>query len=294
MGRGRPLKWESKLNRLLEKLEAEGLTERWIYEVNRVTHNTMKIIDYKAPEEFNESDIREILSKIGGGVRNQKYHRAILSTYLEYCGNPIIRQMRFRDPQDMRPNAHWLSHGQVDKLLSIPLDPREEFVVRMGLCMGMRCIEMRRLKLDNIKRTEKGYHFDVCGKRSKWRSVPASNGTMEALKHYKVWREEVLRGKKTDYMMVGSRSLHLSYKGMDRICKIICKKSGVKWTFHDLRRTWGRTAYEADQPLLKIMFILGHSTEKQTIEYLGLRLDDGKDAIDAVERFHSRYRGGAK
>lgn len=287
---GRPPFWEWKLNSLKKKLKEDGLTDRWIYEVNRVSRKAMELWNYKDPREVDENDVRLLLSKIGGGARNQRYYQAILSVYLSYCGNHVVKGMTFRHPHDMRPNARWLTDEQVEQLLSTSMDPREKFIVRMGLSMGMRNVEMRRLKVGDIKEYPDGYYFDVCGKRMKLRSIPASKRTMEAYWDFLEWRDEILGKRKSEMMMIGKRSLGLSYKGMRRIQKIINRRSGVEWTFHDLRRTWGRTAYKAGQPLLKIMFILGHSTEKQTIDYLGLRLDDGKDAIDATEEFYERNK----
>ena len=40
---------------------------------------------------------------------------------------------------------------------------------------------------------------------------------------------------------------------------------------HDLRRTWGKRAYEQQMPLDQISLILGHASIKTTEIYLGLK-----------------------
>lgn len=273
-------------------MESAGFSQRYLYEINRIIRLFFKFNSINDPSDIQENHVEKYLRHVGGEVRNQKYNRAILSRYLSYCDNNVIKKMMFCDPYDMRPNAHWLDEKQVEILLNTTLRPREELVLHLGLSMGLRACEMRRIKLEHIFPK----HIDVLGKRRKWRSVPLSDFVIPVLKRYLEWRDQVLRGKSTPYLMVGPRSLRLSYKGLDRDRRLIVTKSGVNWTIHDLRRTWGRNAFEHNVPLLKISFVLGHSSEMQTVKYLGLRMSDGMDAIQAVDRYrdtliHSSKRG---
>ncbi len=54
---------------------------------------------------------------------------------------------------------------------------------------------------------------------------------------------------------------------------------------HTLRRTGGRMMWKAGVPLETIASILGHENPKQTVEYLGINLDDQAEAMEMYAQY---------
>ncbi|HPD08928.1 MAG TPA: site-specific integrase, partial [Methanomassiliicoccales archaeon] len=54
----------------------------------------------------------------------------------------------------------------------------------------------------------------------------------------------------------------------------LSKRIGVKFSNHDLRRTFGRRMFRSGVPIEEISSILGHEEIKTTLKYLGLEHDD--------------------
>ncbi|MCI4317629.1 MAG: tyrosine-type recombinase/integrase [Thermoplasmata archaeon] len=47
----------------------------------------------------------------------------------------------------------------------------------------------------------------------------------------------------------------------------------VRVSHHDLRRTFGRVAYDAGMDLVQLKNLLGHSSVEMTVHYIGLDAD---------------------
>jgi integrase len=83
------------------------------------------------------------------------------------------------------------------------------------------------------------------------------------------------------------RGRHLGAYGntaIDNIVASAARRAGIERgvSNHTLRRTGGRIAYFAGVPLVEIMEGMGHTSEKQTIWYLGLRVDELKKAQERI------------
>ncbi|WP_352230654.1 tyrosine-type recombinase/integrase [Bacillus sp. YKCMOAS1] len=61
----------------------------------------------------------------------------------------------------------------------------------------------------------------------------------------------------------------------------IAKKIGNIGT-HTLRKTFGYRLYEMDIAVDRIMAILGHSSEKDTLKYIGITADEISDAYESI------------
>jgi integrase/recombinase XerD len=144
-----------------------------------------------------------------------------------------------------------------------------------------------RLKVTDFHDLGQYSYVDVDGKGHKKRSVPYAKETKGTVQIYLGWRESILRGRKTEYFIIGPRSIDLKRDNAERINKEIVRKTGVKWTYHTLRRTWGRTAWESGVPLETIRFLLGHEDTKTTERYIGVNLFHGQKAMGIIDDYRS-------
>ena len=225
--------------------------------------------------------------------------KGYLATVRKYClayGNPTVHQwQKIRFPHDNRPHADWLSTEQAHTLLTTEKTPIQEIVIHLELCLGLRHVEVIRLRTYDL-------HFetetiDVRGKGSeggKPRMIPFTHRTRDVLT---VWmdRRGLLaasckkRHPKTftdpEQLIVWESGgiLHPYSEegyGLDKVVTIpLSKRLGFHFSNHTLRRTFGRTLFRAGVPVPTIAKILGHESTDVTMKYLGVDLDDMRSAM---------------
>ena len=108
-------------------------------------------------------------------VSTKKWLTHILSKYMRFFNNNTITEMNLVWPQDMRPNADWLTDPEQCKLLNAKKSPLEEIVIHLELNMGLRVAEVCNIKVEDFDRRFR--HANVLGKghgEGKWRTVPFS------------------------------------------------------------------------------------------------------------------------
>ncbi|HIJ00332.1 MAG: Phage integrase family [Candidatus Methanomethylophilaceae archaeon] len=83
-----------------------------------------------------------------------------------------------------------------------------------------------------------------------------------------------------------------SKSGIDCIVARVAKRAGIARTItnHTLRRTGARIAYFAGVMLVEIMEGLGHTSEKETIRYLGLTVNELSRAQAKVHSYLQRIK----
>lgn len=68
--------------------------------------------------------------------------------------------------------------------------------------------------------------------------------------------------------------------GLDKVVTLpLSESSGIHFSNHTLRRTFGRTLYRAGVPVATIAKILGHESTEVTLRYIGVDMDDMRDAM---------------
>ena len=262
------------------------------------------------PWTINEAVVKDLLEVVwkDKAVATKKWYAHILNRYLKFYGNRAVENLDLQWPQDMRPNVHWLTDQQYATLLTIQKTPLEELIVALELGMGLRSVEVCRLRLCDIHKNSPSPSIQVRGKgrgEGKWRTVPFGNGFNHALE---MWMEErskiVARMHLYDPGWIEPEELVIwshyvskpaagpySERGnsLNRgPIAILNEKVGFKFTQHTLRRTFGRRLFHAGVPLESISKILGHEDAQTTYKYLGLNMDDMTSAFDKLREFDNR------
>ncbi len=132
------------------------------------------------PREYDEETIQFIVdtwNSQGLAVSTKDWYKHILSRYLRYFKNSVIDDMGIDFGQDDRPNVNWLSDEERDILMACEKTPLEDIVVHLELCLGMRVVEVIRLRRMDIHCSDvpEKCHVSVRGKGrgdGKWRTVP--------------------------------------------------------------------------------------------------------------------------
>ncbi len=168
------------------------------------------------PREFDEETIEFLLGlwkERDLAVSTKNWYLHILRRYLAYFQNDVVEQMGVDFGQDVRPNVNWLSDEQAELLMNMEKTPLEEVVIHLELCLGLRIVEVCRLRLSDIHFDEdpRKCYVSVRGKGKgdgKWRSIPFHPDSKEVFERWIARRNEIIdRMHEFDPLVEGPRGV---------------------------------------------------------------------------------------
>lgn len=240
---------------------------------------------------------------IGTTAKHSRWKLSIIGSFLAWYDNPILEKMRIPWPQESRINVDWLTPEEA-ALMRRAAQGIEKLIIHLELDLGMRRIDMYRLKMSDIH----DCYFNVLGKGrggGKLRTVSWRPNTEAILKEYYIFRQEKIdyarkykqRAEEPDGLLIYQKGGSLGQYQMTAIDEIVSRvaiRAGIrrKITNHTLRRTCGRLLHLSGVKIETIADILGHSDIRTTLRYLGLRLDDQRDALEKGEAFMKKIEAG--
>lgn len=184
-----------------------------------------------------------------------------------------IRVDPIRDPKDIR---------LIKKILAE--HPRDFALFVLGINTNLRASDLLRIRVGDVRYLKPGEYFTLREKKtSKLRSITINKAVFEAIGH-------LLEGDKSaadsDYLF-RSRKKQTASGGMltvsylNSLVKSWCREINLRGNYgaHTLRKTFGyihRTVFGTDIPTLMEMF--NHSSQRQTLAYLGIQPREIKDA----------------
>ncbi len=252
------------------------------------------------PWEITAKDVVWLLNYYnakGMTVQTRKGYFSALRTWMHYYRNHAIDEVPVSWPADMRPNVDWLTLDQAQRLLALPMSPVQQLVIHCELCLGMRRVEVLRLKVCG---SFCGSYVDILGKGhqgGKPRRIPYHRNTAAAVDRYMAWRAGLVAMVKAarpsaavpDALLIWARGSRLYVygakgTGIDAIVKDLGRRIGYpSMSNHTLRRTFGRMMYRSGVEPATIAKLLGHSSITSTLRYIGVDLDDMTQAMSAYE-----------
>lgn len=184
--------------------------------------------------------------------------------------NSIIRVEAIRDLKDIK---------NIKRLLQAK--PRDLAIFTLGINVNLRGSDLLKITVGQIRHLKPGESFHVREKKTgKERSITINKVVFEAIQALlKSMKDEV---RDSDYLFqsrIGKGMLTVPY--LNSLLKGWCKAINLKGNYgsHSLRKTFGyihRTVFNTDLPTLCHMF--NHSTQRQTLAYLGIQERDVQDA----------------
>ncbi|MDW5564159.1 MAG: tyrosine-type recombinase/integrase [Methanomassiliicoccus sp.] len=305
--------------------------ERYLPIIMRMATTLSNAGLHTTPTKMGEPEIECLLAYYGElDTDTQRWMFSILSGFLDFYGNTVYKDMMITWPAETRTNVDWLTPEEAIRMLDAA-QGIERIVIHMELRLWLRRCEVRRLKLDSIRELMDSMEPDlegivqVHGKGrggGKWRTLAWAPETGQEVGYYLSLREEMAASAKhyyetswrtgkrkrpqepfkepEDFLIYqkGKRVKGYSDSGLDSIVERVARRAGIarKIGNHTLRRTGARLAYFADVKLVEIMEALGHTSEKQTIRYLGITVaEQGKaqrKVYDYLEMIRARMELG--
>lgn len=157
--------------------------------------------------------------------------------------------------------------GRIKKLLEDHDRNYALFVV--GINSAFRAGDLLDLRVGQVRHIKPGEVLTVREEKTeKLRMVVVNEAMANA-----IWKLVTNSGKSDDeFLFTGLRG-RLTVQYLNRLVKEWCANVGLKGNYgsHTLRKTWGyhqRVTFKTDIPILMKAF--GHSTQRQTLEYLGI------------------------
>ena len=233
----------------------------------------------------------DLLRQSGYMPTTQRIYLFALRTLCEYCGNRVFDSMRIAYQTDMRPNADWLSLHDAETVLDTQMDARERIIIWLGLCHGLRRVEIVRMRTGDID----GDCITVRGKgqgSAKLRVIRTHPQFKAVLKEWLAERKSLVSGAEnhTDALIIYRKGKYVheyTASGIAQIVIAVSRRADIPFSSHTLRRTFGREMYHCGVAIPTIQAIYGHKSIDQTIRYLGINLDD---MASAMSRFNLGQR----
>ncbi len=161
----------------------------------------------------------------------------------------------------------------------------------MGIKTGLRCNELLDIKTEAVKYLKEGDELTIQeSKTGKTKTVILNSEVVEAIDIY--LREFTRAEVHTRYLFGGKgKTGKMAVQSVIRLCHswfdaepLLVKemKRGKRYGSHTMRKTFGYQSRKAGVDLAVMTKTLGHSSQSQTLDYLGI--DD--DEINAVYKLN--------
>ncbi len=158
--------------------------------------------------------------------------------------------------------------------------PHDLALFTLGINTNLRAGDLLQITVEQVKYLKMGEHFTIREQKTgKLKRVTINNVAHETIQRL---LNTIPNAQDNDYLFQsrkGSGIMMVSY--LNSLVKSWCRKINLKGNYgsHTLRKTFGyihRTLFKTDIPTL--MTIFNHSSQKQTLTYLGIQSGEIKDA----------------
>jgi integrase len=274
--------WNSRMSReiarYLRKLVEEGYTERYIAQHRHTLsyfQGHCRGLEIKTVNSVSSEAALSFLKKYESySASYQAKHWVVLRRFLAEYENPALMKVRSKIHGTARTRVDWLTMEECQAILQEPMTPRESLMIGAGLLQGLRRIETLRITVKDARDALRTNILRVRGKGGKERAIPLQDDFSVILRSYVTW----LDPEKEDVPI-----LRIGRSYSETLLQAFCKRHGRKFTFHTLRRSFGRNLWLLGVPIETISELLGHASIDMTRKYLGIDQSDMRQAL-------ARYR----
>lgn len=296
---------ETSMAKMVDDLRKHSaLGERTITFYAETTQAVLQIMEaeglHTMPREITADDVWALLDAMAArrlAVATRKGYISALKKFCSHFGNDILDTIDIRWPQDRRPKVDWLTPEETRILLECEKTPLQELVVHLELCMGMRRVEVVRLRMEDIHDDGTDPYITAIGKGiqgGKLRSIPFARDTRKVLTRFLRHRDEQIATARARFpasttipanvvlwLKAGRLNAYSEEGwGLDKVVVDPLRRStGISFSNHTLRRTFGRTLWRAGISLDTISMLMGHESTEQTRRYIGVDMDSMQAAM---------------
>jgi integrase len=154
--------------------------------------------------------------------------------------------------------------------------PRDFLLFVLGINTNLRACDLLALLVGAVRYLQVGQTLVVRERKTgKLRRITFNRAVVEAIQAWLAVRPDLDDASPLFPSRKGGKPLCVST--LNRMVKRWCREAGLKENHgcHTLRKTFGyihRTVFRTDVPTLMVLF--NHSSQRQTLEYLGIQEED--------------------
>ncbi|MFA6024725.1 MAG: tyrosine-type recombinase/integrase [Candidatus Gracilibacteria bacterium] len=250
-------------------------------ELNEVSEATLREFFYEGREKYQWSQSHY--------SNNHKY----LKRFMGWCVQRGLRKDNplevIKRPKAAQPLPRRLTGEDARKILygSFTLPWRYEFeqtrnhaIISTFLFTGLRMSELLNLELTDVDLKNRSILVRH-GKGNKDRWVPIHYKLVRTLSQYSKTRLKAT----TPWFFPGKQGGKLTPKNLSKICKRIGQHTGVRFTCHQLRHTFGSVSVEQGLGIVQLKEIMGHSNLASTMIYLKMSAKSLEEGVNRLELF---------
>ncbi len=280
----------------LAEKTSRGLAQKTLEGYAYALERTWRILDRKglvrAPEDWGTDQVAALLEALDPWTMKN------VNLFLRARGSAV--QLRPRTVGH-RP-GRWLTPVQANVILTTATKPPYEMAVHCELELGFRRISCMRARVVDFSRPPAVH---VRGKGHDY-TVAMHPRTLEVLGRHLPWRQDYLhRWTPSARVLVEGDWLFPAFSrragfrlgpygetGFDALMERVSAQAGIRFSNHDLRRTFGRELWEAvGRDTETVSLALGHRSETETRKYLGLGTLDLQVAMEKLAERQRLVRG---
>lgn len=273
--------------------------EQYLREVKQASENTvqsyrrdlMQMITYLEEKEIREA-AKVTKTSLHGYILHMEEQgkaattisrmMAAMKAFFNYeCMQACIRRNpaeSLHAPKVEKKAPVVLSVDQVSALLAqpsgqTPKEIRDKAMLALLYATGIRVSELIGIQMEDINMN---IGFLVCRDGERERTIPFGRSAKAALEEYlEHARNELLRGKGSDYFFVNCTGGAMSRQGFWKIIKYYGEKAGIEEdiTPHTLRHSFAAHLIARGADMRAVQTILGHSDMSTTQMYAAYRED---------------------
>ena len=273
--------------------------EQYLREVKQASENTvqsyrrdlMQMITYLEEKEIREA-AKVTKTSLHGYILHMEEQgkaattisrmMAAMKAFFNYeCMQACIRRNpaeSLHAPKVEKKAPVILSVDQVSALLAqpsgqTPKEIRDKAMLALLYATGIRVSELIGIQMEDINMN---IGFLVCRDGERERTIPFGRSAKAALEEYlEHARNELLRGKGSDYFFVNCTGGAMSRQGFWKIIKYYGEKAGIEEdiTPHTLRHSFAAHLIARGADMRAVQMILGHSDMATTQMYAAYRGD---------------------
>jgi integrase len=168
---------------------------------------------------------------------------------------------------------------------SLSNDPRNLCLFTLGINTAYRACELLSCNIGQVRDLKPGDFLDLKqSKNKKYRMVTVNNTVVEMINQWLLLHP--LKDFDEAPLFLSKQGSALNVSSLNRMVKKWCAEAILTGNYgsHSLRKTWGyhqRIQNNAPLPLLTEAY--GHSSQKQTLDYLGIQGDEIQQLYMALE-----------
>jgi len=154
-------------------------------------------------------------------------------------------------------------------------NPRNFAIFVLGINSALRAGDLLKITIAQVQNLKEGDYFQIKEqKEGKYRFVTINKSIFTALQEYLKVRPETDWSRPLFLSREGRAGRGLTVSTLNRMVKSWCRDINLEGNYgsHSLRKTWGyhqRVYFNTPVPILTASY--NHSTQKQTMDYLGIQ-----------------------